>query len=207
MAFIDLATLKERLRIPAADTSQDDLLTGIVDGVNAELLNLFTLTVCAETTYTHSFDVLDEVQGIWLRSYPVTGVTTVTVDGTVQAAGTYYLDQRTEPLGSLMRKSAGAASAKAYWPIGPQVVTVEYTAGWTSGTPDAALISAAVAIAVWIYNTEPKAGFESERIGQYAYKLASGAAGVGYGGPNAGGFPPGAARVLAQWVRPFADWS
>lgn len=207
MSFVDLATLKQRLRIPASDTSQDDLLTGIVAGVNAELLNMFNLDACAETTYTHSFDVLDEVQGLWLHSYPVTGVTSVTVDGTVQDAATYYLDQRTAPLGSLMRKAAGAASAKAYWPIGPQVVTVQYTAGWASGTPSDDLISAAVAIAVWVYNTEPKAGFESERIGQYSYKLASGAAGVGFGGANAGGFPPGAARVLAQWVRPFAEWS
>ena len=208
MAFLDLATLKERLRIPAADTSQDDLLTGLVDSVNNELLGLFCLDQCDTMSYTVKYDVLDaDISGLWLKQFPVRSVTSVTVDGSALDSDEFYLDERVGILGSLHRKVGGAVAGRAYWPVGPQVVEVTHTAGWDPGQMDAALTSAAVSIAVWLYNTEPKTGLESERIGQYAYKLASGAAGIGYGGANAGGFPPGAARVLAQWRRPFAEWS
>ena len=208
MSFIDLATLKIRLRIPAADTTQDALLTGLVDSVNNELLNLFCLDACAETSYTDKYDVLDEVPGIWLKRTPVTTVTSVTVDGTLQDGSTYYLDETVgASMGSLRRKSGSASNTFWHFPVGPQIVEVVYSAGWVGGIPDASLTSAAVSIAVWLYNTEPKVGLQSERIGQYSYKLASVAAGLGYGGANAGGMPAGAARVLSQWIRPFANWS
>jgi hypothetical protein len=208
VAFLDLDTLKTRLRIPLADTSQDVLLNGLVAAVNSELLGLFHLDDCPTQSYTTKYDVLDEVPGLWLRQYPVRSITSVTVDGVLQDAATYYLDERPGTImGSLRRKAGGASAAFDYWPVGPQIVEVVHTAGWTGGTVDAELTAAAVSIATWLYNTEPKTGLESERIGQYAYKLASGAAGIGYGGANAGGFPAGAARVLAQWLRPFAQWS
>lgn len=205
MAFLDLATLKLRLRIPTADTSQDALLTGLVDSVNNEMLGLFYLDDCPTQSYTVKYDILDPVPGFWLRQYPVRSITTVTVDGTLQDADTYYLDERPDTvMGSLRRKRGGATAGFSDWPTGPQVVEVVHTAGWAGGVVDAALTGAAVAIAVWLYNVEPKTGLESERIGQYAYKLASASSGMG---ASAGGMPAGAARVLAQWKRPFAEWS
>lgn len=208
MPFLDLATLKLRLRIPAADVSQDSLLTGLVAAVNNEMLGLFNLDQSTTTTYSVTYDVLDSVPGIWLKQYPVRIVNSVSIDGAALAAGEFYLDPRTDVLGSLMRKSgSGAAQRRVFWPAGAQVVTVSHDAGWDGDVVDAALTSAAVSIATWLYNTEPKTGLESERIGQYAYKMASGAAGIGYGGAAAGGYPAGAGRVLAQWIRPFADWS
>jgi hypothetical protein len=61
-------------------------------------------------------------------------------------------------------------------------------------------------LAIYNYNTEPKSGFDSEKIGQYQYKLGSAASvGQGFGGAGAGGFPAHVARVLASWRRPFAE--
>ena len=130
MAFLDLATLKERLRIPAADTSQDSLLTGLVAAVNSELQELFNLTPdCTTRAYTESYDVLDPVDGIWLKQYPVRSITSVTVDGVLLDADQTYLDPRPGVLGSLRRKRGGAVAGFASFPVGPQIVTVVHEAG------------------------------------------------------------------------------
>lgn len=86
-------------------------------------------------------------------------------------------------------------------------MAVTHTAGFAGGVPDATLVSAATLLSVYSYNTDSKLGFESERIGQYAYKLGSGSGSDTVGGGGAGGWPSAVARLLAQWQRPFADWS
>ena len=199
--FTDLATVKTALGI--TDTSSDALIQSIVDGVNAQLLNWFHLTDCGPTQYTSSYDLVDEVTGFWLQEYPVISVDSVTVDGVVQDAGTFYLDNRVGSLGHLRRKAGGSVSSPRVFPIGPQVVTVTHTAGWAGGNPPADLQRAATLLAIYDWNTGAKLGFESERIGQYSYKLGSGAGGSG--SAESGGWPAPVARALSQWARPFAE--
>lgn len=207
MSFTTVDNVKLVLGIPVADTSQDSLLTLYVDAANAELLGLFHLDECGSKQYTLQYDVLDaDTRGFWLRQYPVITVDTVTVAGSVLAVDEYYLEARTARMGSLMRKLTGSSSAFACWPVGPQIVEVVHTAGWAGAVVDKDLAAAATMLVVWAYNTGPKTGFDSERIGQYFYKLASGGS-AGFGGGGAGGFPAPVARVLAQWRRVFAEWS
>ena len=204
--FTDLDTVKTTLGIALADTSSDLLLQAIVDGVNASFLNHFYLTDCGPTPYTSKYDIVDAVGGFWLQQYPVISVDSVSVDGTLQAAASYYLDNRVGEFGHLRRKYGGSVAMAACWPVGPQAVEVTHTAGWTGGAPDAALQRAATLLAVHDWNTGGKLGFESERIGQYSYKLGSAASvGQGFGGAGAGGWPAPVARALASWQRPFAE--
>ena len=204
MSFTTLAAVKEALRI--SGTADDALITTIVAAVNAELLDFFHLDACASQQYTLSYDVLDEVRGIWLHPYPVISADTVVVDGVTLTAGEYYLEARNQRMGMLMRKDSGAVASAAFWPVGPQIAVITHTAGWASGTPDPSLVRAGTLLAVYAYNTEAKLGFVSERIGQYSYKLGSGiGSGQGAGGAEAGGWPAPVARILSQWVRPFAE--
>jgi hypothetical protein len=184
----------------------DTLLTAIVDGVNASFLNHFCLTDCGPTQVQSKYDVVDPVQGIWLREWPVLSVDEVRVDGVLQDADTYYLDNRVGDFGHLRRKYGGSVAAPAQWPVGPQVLDITHTAGWALGEPDDSLQRAATLLAVYDWNTGGKLGFMQERIGQYSYKLGSAASvGQGFGGAGAGGWPAPVARVLAYWQRPFAE--
>jgi hypothetical protein len=202
--FTDLATVKAALNITG--TESDAVLQAIVDGVNAAMLQFFYLTDCGPTAYSSSYDVVDDVASLWLQEYPVISVDQVLVDGVVQDPATYYLDNRVGELGHLRRKFGGSVAAPAQWPVGPQVVQVTHTAGWAGGTPPADLQRAATLWAVYDWNTGPKQGFQSERIGQYSYTLGSTAdVGAGFGGANAGGLPAPVARALSNWQRPFAE--
>lgn len=201
--FTDLATVKAALGI--TDTASDVVLQSIVDGVNAELLAWFHLDDCGPTQYTSSYDIVDEVAGIWLQQYPVISVDSVTVDGVVQDSATFYLDNRVGELGHMRRKRAGSVRVPDQFPIGPQMVTVTHTAGWAGGVPDASLQRAATLLAVYDWNTGAKQGFQSEKIGQYSYTLRGGSGATGVSGAEGGGWPGPVARVLAQWARPFAE--
>ena len=200
MSFTDLATVKEALGI--TDASQDALLTSIVDGVNAELLNVFCLTTCDPTAYTNTFDILDAfTRDIVLPQYPVISLDTVAENGTALTLTDDFYEGRPVGWGVLMRKTC-------YWPVGQRTVEVTHTAGWAGGTPPADLQRAAVVLAVYTYNTEPKTGFQSERIGQYAYRLGSGGSGgAGGGGAEAGGWPASVSRILSNHRRTFAPGS
>ena len=205
--FTDLATIKSALGIN--DANQDVLLQTIVDGVNSSFLNMFYLTDCGPTAYTNTYDLLDPTTMIWLQQFPVISVDEVKVDGVVADVSTYYLEARAGIFGCLMRKGASTPSVGWEWPVGPRAVEVTHTAGWAAGAPDLELQRAATLLAIYDYNTGPKMGFEVEHIGQYSYKLGSGAggSGVGVGGAEAGGFPGPVARILSNWKRPFVEGS
>ena len=210
--FTTLAKVKEELRIPAADTTHDARLTTIVAGVNAYFFGLFQLTDTDPTSYTETYDVLDfGTEGFWLVQYPVvlaTGVTEVKFDGTVQDADTYYLG-RPRPMGLLCFKTS--AGAPFSLPCGRQHIEVTHTAGWAAGDEHlVALCGAATILAAYRFNTGgSKLGLDSEKIGQYSYKLAAGVAGagVGAGGSGRGYLPPDVSLILGGLIRPFAPGS
>lgn len=208
MSFTDVATVKTLLGIPVADTSQDARLTILVDSVNAEMLGFFNLTSCSPTAYTNKYDFDFDTSDVWLREYPVITVDTVSFNGTVQAASTYYLSNP-KKFGLLsLENSSGIVYPYVQvsgFPHGRQTIEVTHTAGWAGGTPPADLQGAAGLLAIARYNMDRKTGFSGEKIGQYSYDLGGGGAGSGVvGAIGLDGMPIGTRRVLSQHLRILA---
>lgn len=197
MAFLDLTTLKGYLGIPASDTTRDTLLTALVDMSNAEMAAFFGLTTDAVTAYTDTIDVLDVDDGIWqvwTRRYPVVAISSVTEAGSVVASTGYAL-----ALDFGLVKRLGDLTS---WAIGRSGVVIAYTAGFSAVPGD--LKHAAALIAVHAFNTAPRSGLKSEKIGQYSYELGGASVAGGESGGGGFGIPPEAERILAKWRRPFA---
>jgi hypothetical protein len=138
--------------------------------------------------------VLDRgTAGIWLVEWPVTAITAVTIDGTVQTLSDFYT-RRPAKFGMLQPLSG-------FWPCGRQLIEVTHDAGWAT-VPDS-LCAAATQIVILRFNTDSHMGLAEERIGQYGYKM--GTPGGSQGGESTGGgFPGTLAAVLGNWARPFA---
>lgn len=195
MAFLELADLKTLMRIPGADTTRDAELTMYVDAANAHLYAIFGgLEDSAPTEYVDKITV-DDVStfGVWTRRWPVldSPVPELVEDGSTVDGADYSINDM-----GLVRLLGRAR----YFAHGPEVLEVTYTAGFAGGDPQLAELKLIAAqIAMFNVNTAPRGGLEQERIGQYSYKLADGAAG---GGEGAGGFgiPAAAERALAKWT-------
>ena len=198
MGFATIDDVKISLGIALSDTSQDARIQAYVNAANAELLTLFGLDTVNPTVYTNKYDIITTPEpGFWLIQYPVIDIQSVTVDGDVIDSDEYYL-ARPQKFGCINRKNG-------YWDVSNQYIEVSHTAGFAVVPPQ--LTRAAVLLAIYMYNTEPKEGFEREKIGQYMYRLAGSVSIEGYGGAAAGGWPAGVSRILSQWIRPFASVS
>lgn len=157
--FTTLTRVKALLGIPAGVTRNDASLTNIVAAVDGLLLGLMGLAAFTSQTWTETLDVDDvDYDSLPLKYVPVTSVAAVTNNGTLLDTTAYYAT----PEGFLNRKDGG------YWCYGRQKVQVTYTAG--QAVPED-LLSAGTALAAMIFNTSSHAGMESERIGDYSYKL------------------------------------
>lgn len=194
MSFCTLSDVKETLKIPASDTSQDVLLQDIVDAANGEMLGLFGLTSTAPTLYVNTYDVTDAYsRGIYLVQYPVLDVVSVTEDGAVIDPSLYYL-KRPESFGLI-------AGTRGEWMQGKQKIQIEHIAGFDPVPPS--LKRGCIVLAISMYNLETKTGFRSEKIGQYSYSLGSPAG--GFDGATVGDLPSQTKRALNQFLRPFAE--
>ena len=194
MSFCTLSDVKQSLRIAASDTSQDALLQDLVDAANSEMMGLFNITSTAPTVYTNTYDVIDAFsRGIYLNEYPVLDVVQVVVEGSVVDPSLYYL-KNPKGFGLL-------AGIRENWYQSVQKIQVTHSAGFSSIPP--ALKRGCVALAISMFNLEPKTGYRSEKIGQYQYVLGSPAGGMD--GATVGDFPAQTKRALSQFLRPFAE--
>lgn len=198
MAFTDLATVKAALGIPTADTSKDARLAIWIAAANATVLGVFGLTATDETEYTDRITVDDDTtERLWLRRFPVLSVTSLLDGGETLTEGTdFFVDK---DLGLLCK--LGLAS---FFHVGRLDLVCVYRAGWAAVPAD--LASAATLIAIEWYNLAPKAGLESERIGQYGYTIAATQSSVAGAGAGAFGIPVAAEMILAQYRRPTVVW-
>ena len=201
MSFTTLAKVKEELGIPVVDTTHDARLGTLVGAVNGYLLGLFFLTDSAPTSYTNTHDVSEQTDGIWLVQYPVAlsvGVTEVKLNGSVVAPDQYYLGRP---------KEMGLLCFMSQLPCGRQHVEVTHTAGWDAADPNLlALCGGATSMAVNRFNTGgSKLGIDSEKIGQYSYKMGAGASGGSGtpGGSGSGLLTPEMSLILGGLLRPF----
>lgn len=191
--FTDLSAVKAQLGIPETDTSKDVPLNILIDGINADLLAIFSLDSTSVTAYVEKHDVVDfGCSELRLKRYPVVAVTEVKDNETVIDAADYSFNER-----GLIVLDGG----RTFTP-GRRKVQVSFTAGWASAADYADLSYAALVTAVMAWNQDRSAGLESEQIGRYRYKLA-GVSGAGSGPGSAFVYPPTASRILARYHRVF----
>jgi hypothetical protein len=192
--FTTLTAIKAVLGIPATDTTRDTLLQLLAQAANKSILDVFGLTSSEITSYTDYVEVDDDTTPVlFTRRWPVVSVTSITEAGAVLAASEY----RVRDDGEIKLRGSGR-----FWACGRDSVQIVYTAGWSIVPDD--LVWAATLIAVHAFNTAPKAGLQSERIGQYAYELGGASVAGGEGGGGGFGIPPEAERILANYRRVFA---
>lgn len=100
---------------------------------------------------------------LWLKNTPVTGVTSVTVNGSVLASSDYHW----EPSGKLTRATRGFITQMRGWDPGAGNIVVVYTSG---GIPQIAQDDIIGAVMAWMTDAARISGIaSSERIGNYQY--------------------------------------
>ena len=162
--FTTAARIKAHLGIPASVTQHDAKIGYAVDAVDSLVLPLLGLDPLTGSVtvqwYTDRIDVPDSYEDrVALNHYPVVQVAAVTDDGSLVAATDYYT--RTD-VGEIVL--SGSAS---FWTTGKQMVVVTYQAGFA--TVPGALSLVGDAMGAWVFNQLPKAGFASEKVGDYQY--------------------------------------
>lgn len=191
MAFTTLAAVKAHLGITGTD--KDVPLQAIVDAVNLEFLKIFCLDSTDETTYTERHDVeFDGQTEFALKRFPVTDITSLTIDGSVADSSKYGWDKTGH-----IRLDDGL-----FFVPGRRKATAVFKAGWASASDFADLSYAALVTAAMTWTTDENPGVKSETIGRYRYELAGSGAGTGGVGTLLV-YPPSASRILANHRRPF----
>jgi hypothetical protein len=170
-SLITVDQLKSRLRIPAAVTEFDSHLGELIDEAEEEILSEASFTAFASTTYSEKHDVdWDGVNELRLKNNFLVSVVALTNNGTALVEGTDFY--KTEH--SYIRLIGDSS----FFVRGRQTIDVTYVAGpcgsHVTGTTPADLRKLAGLIAARDFNLSPKAGFSSEKIGQYAFSAGSG---------------------------------
>lgn len=174
--------MKSVLGIPTGVTRSDGLIDLLVGVANDLVLEEIDLPAEAVATYSETLDVDYAAQReVALRFRPVVSVVALTIGASVPENTDYTFTSS----GSIRLVADGA-----YFPIGRQQVEVTYTAGFSSVPND--LSHAATLIAVQAFNQGGHAGFETEKVSTYSYKL------------DGSMVPPLAQRILNRYRRAFA---
>lgn len=182
MAFTTRELVKLMLKIPVAITEHDDLIDDLAESANEIVLVRIHLAGMTTQSYTDVIDVEESgCSHILLNRRPVRSITSVSDDGTALAASDYYW----KDFGSVKLANSGATFS-----MGPQKVSVVYTAGFDSRPPD--LSRAATLIAATGFNAGPNAGLKSVKIGSYSIGIADEA------------YPAEVERILAGYRPAFA---
>jgi hypothetical protein len=182
MALTSRSSVKSVLGIPTGVTRSDALIDLLVDVANELVLDEIDLPAETVATYSETLDVDYAAQReVPLRYRPVVSVVALTIGASVPTDTDYTFTSS----GSIRLVADGA-----YFPIGRQQVEVTYTAGFSSTPAD--LAHAATLIAVQAFNQGGHAGFDSERVSTYSYRL------------DGSTVPPLAQRILNRYRRAFA---
>jgi uncharacterized phiE125 gp8 family phage protein len=157
-ALVDLATAKDHLSIPSADTTRDARVTRLINAASA-LIERYTRRKLVTGNYT---DVLDgsRQNRIMTRQWPVTAVSSLKVASDGDFASVDPLDTTTYFTDS---DGITVCLRSGMFPRGNGNVEVQYTAGLGTlggGTIPADLQHACLETVLWFY-----AANSSERIG------------------------------------------
>lgn len=177
-AFTDLADLKSFLGISGSTTTHDDLLENLINGASG-FIEAYTNRRLKSTSYDK--DVAtdrkftwydgDNTKSLFLREYPITAVSAVTMSGaTISAASAtdYY-----GSTGYVIRHDRGSLFYGNYWEAGVQNIRVSYTAGYLATDREwFELQELCRSFVAWVFNNRTHLGFKSERLMNYTYTLA-----------------------------------
>ncbi len=177
-AFTDLEDLKSFLSIPSSTSTHDDLLENLINGASGFIESytnrrLKSTTYDSDTVADRKFTWYDgdNTKRLFLREYPITAVSEVTVSGaTISAASDtdYY-----GSTGYLIRQDRGELFYDNYWEVGMQNIRVSYTAGYLSTDREwYELQELCRSFVAWVFNNRTHLGFKSERLMNYTYTLA-----------------------------------
>ena len=86
--IITLAEMRAFLNIPTSQTGKDDLLIDLLDSYNTEMEEYLGVTLI-DTTYTESYDG-NGTSSMFLKHYPITSVTSLTLDDTALTEDTDF---------------------------------------------------------------------------------------------------------------------
>ena len=190
--FTTTARIKAHVGIPAGVTQHDTRIGYAVDAVDSILLPLLGLDpISGSVTQQWYSDYIDvdepNEDRVALSHYPVvTGsIAGVTDDGTLLVVTDWYSRDK---IGEVVLTGDGA-----FFTEGKRKVVVTYQAGYAS--VPGALSLAGDAIGAWVFNQLPKAGFDSESVGEYGYSARGSAS------ASDGDLPPLIRRLIAGYRR------
>ena len=159
MRLTSLDKVKEFLGL--TDTSQDSLLGTLLDGVS-DAIETDCRRAIALGTYSEKLDILEDyTEDFMVANYPVRSVVALTDNGTLMVDVTNYY---WETQGYFHRYPEDY-----YWTTGLRKVEITYTAGYATIPDDIQLL--AQKLVAQVYNSLGTGGFESERIGDYSYRV------------------------------------
>ena len=129
--------------------------------------------------YTNELHDGTGMQFFYLKAYPVTTLTSITITDSANSsetiAGTSF-DFNADN-GKVQFKT-GINAAYGYFPFGTQNIAVTYTAGYST-IPDAVQEAVAqVVMGLYAPGAASNLGLQSERLGEYSFARATGAAQV-----------------------------
>lgn len=190
--FTTTARVKAHLSIPAGVTQHDVRIGYAVDAVDAIILPLLGLNpITGSITQQWYSDYIDveecDQDRVALSHTPLVAgsIAAVTNDGSALVSTDWY---SRDTVSEIVLTGDGA-----FFTQGKRKVVVTYQAGYSSvpGT----LSLAGDAIGAWVFQQLPKAGFESEKTGEYSYSASAN------GKMEESDLPPLIRRMLAGFRR------
>ncbi|MFA7279811.1 MAG: phage head-tail connector protein [Sterolibacterium sp.] len=182
--LVTLVNLKADLGITVS--TEDDYLTRQIAAASQEIAT-YCGRVFKSETVVETLHVSEYHEILMLARYPVTAITSVTIDGVTQTSGTYQVDANS---GFLSRKDDDGYLIS--WE--PGIVVVSYVGGYSTIPSD--LEQACVSLVKSRrFARERDPVLRSEKIpevGDFAYWVS---------GPGDGSLPPGVSGVLDNYRR------
>jgi hypothetical protein len=166
MRLTSLEAVKRFIGI--TDTTNDVLLGELLDGVSASIETDLRRHI-ALGTYSDKFDIdYDYTEDLQLGEYPIQSIVALTDNGVLLTENTHYY--WTEA-GYIRRLSKGTTLSVSgyFFTVGAQIVEVTWVAGYEPIPDDIQLI--AKKLVSQIYNTGDAGPYQSEKIGDYSYKV------------------------------------
>jgi hypothetical protein len=122
-ALTNLAAVKEYLKIDATDTSQDNLLEGLINASSNAIEN-YCNSKLKEQTITEEYDGTSS-SNLFLNQMNLSSITSISIDGVTVDASEYKF-----------RRNGIVVRLNSVWPRGILNTNVTYKAGFATVPPD-----------------------------------------------------------------------
>lgn len=168
--------LKESLTIAESVLTHDKYLTNLIQRFSDLVERYLGRGDLTSASATEGYDALGQLYLI-LRRYPVTAISSITIDGTALAATDYKLLKNgrnglVQRIGTAFTGEITRSYANVRWPDGgdPERIQITYTAGYATSPLD--LEQAAIeSCTLWYARRLFGAGYLSEALGSYSRSL------------------------------------